>query len=383
MRRILELAARVRANPERATDEVAAFTRRWTFPLHDRDTAIFFFWDGRPADAVFLQHWVFGLPSRQKFRRLEGTDAFWLALDLPLKARIEYKLEVMRDGKGVWTRDPLNPHQAFDPFGSNSVLPMPGYQAPPWIEAFPDVRPGRREHFALPSKVWGDVRDVEIYLPAEFKPSKRYPLIVCHDGRDYLRYTGMVQILDNLIGRHEVAPLIMAFTSGVSRNEEYAANPRQARFLVDELLPAVEARYGIDPDPASRGIMGASFGAVSSLYTAWSNPGVFGQVLLESGSFVFTDIGQHDRGPLWDPIVEFVARFREDPTRARARMYMSCGVFESLIYYNRSLQPLLQAAGVDLRYEEAQDGHNWINWRDRLRSALSWLFPGHLWMMYE
>ena len=99
--------------------------------------------------------------------------------------------------------------------------------------------------------------------------------------------------------------------------------------------------------------------------------------------FKFDDIGQHYGCPLVDPIVEFVSRFREDPTRARARMYRSCGVFESLIYYNRSLQPLLQAAGVDLRYEEAQDGHNWINWRDRQRSALSWLFPGHLWMMYE
>ena len=129
--------------------------------------------------------------------------------------------------------------------------------------------------------------------------------------------------------------------------------------------------------------MGASFGAVSSLYTAYSYPGVFGQILLESGSFVFTDIGQHDRGELWDPIVDFVAELRDNPGRLNARLYMSCGVFESLIYYNRSLQPLLQAAGLDLRYEEAQDGHNWINWRDRLRSGLSWLFPGHLWMMYE
>ena len=41
----------------------------------------------------------------------------------------------------------------------------------------------------------------------------------------------------------------------------------------------------------------------------------------------------------------------------------------------------LQHARV--RYEEARDGHNWENWRDRLRSGLSWLFPGPLWMVYE
>lgn len=383
MRRVLDLARRVRAHPERADQEIAAFVQRWRFPLQDEDTAVFFFYDGQPTDAVFLQHWVFGLPSRQKFRRLDGTNAFWLALDLPHRARIEYKVEVVRDGKGVWMRDPLNPLQAFDPFGSNSVCQMPGYVEPPWTVARDDVRPGRRERFSLASEAFGDERHVEVYLPAEYKANKRYPLLLCHDGRDYLRFAGMQHLLDNLIGRHEVAPLIVAFTSGVARNEEYAANPTQARFLVQEVLPALEGRYGVERDPASRGLMGASFGAVSSLFTAWSHPGAFGQLLLQSGSFVFTDIGQHDRGKLWDPIVEFVARFRQDPGRVGARLYVSCGVFESLIYYNRSLVPLLQGAGLDLRYEEAQDGHNWINWRDRLRSGLSWLFPGHLWMMYE
>ena len=27
---------------------------------------------------------------------------------------------------------------------------------------------------------------------------------------------------------------------------------------------------------------------------------------------------------------------------------------------------------------EARDGHNWENWRDRLREGLAWLFPGPL-----
>jgi enterochelin esterase family protein len=62
---------------------------------------------------------------------------------------------------------------------------------------------------------------------------------------------------------------------------------------------------------------------------------------------------------------------------------MSCGVFESLIHYNRTLAPGLVRAGVPVRFIEAQDGHNWICWRDRLRDALTWLFPGHLWMVYE
>jgi enterochelin esterase family protein len=129
--------------------------------------------------------------------------------------------------------------------------------------------------------------------------------------------------------------------------------------------------------------MGASFGAVSSLHAAWTHPGVFGKLLLQSGSFVFTDIGHHDRGELWDPVVEFVNAFREDPKRIDAKLFVSCGVFESLIAYNRGLVPLMRRAGLDTRFVESLDGHNWICWRDRLRDGLTWLFPGHLWMTYE
>ena len=36
------------------------------------------------------------------------------------------------------------------------------------------------------------------------------------------------------------------------------------------------------------------------------------------------------------------------------------------------------STGMEVRYVEARDGHNWENWRDRLREGLSWLFPGPL-----
>jgi len=45
--------------------------------------------------------------------------------------------------------------------------------------------------------------------------------------------------------------------------------------------------------------------------------------------------------------------------------------------------PLLRHHGIEVRYEEVRDGHNWENWRDRLQSALTWAFPGPLWMVYE
>lgn len=384
MRSILDLLQRIELRPATATAELETFVRTNTFPVVDGVTATFFFWDRRETDAVYLLHWVFGLESRQEFQRIPGTDAFYLPVELPLTARVEYKYEVVRGEQHRLMRDPLNPRQAFDPFGSNSVCPMPGYTEPVWTRPNPKARHGHVEKLEIKSKAWGDTRQVDVYLPNEYKPHKSYPLLICHDGDDYRKYAGARKILDNLIHGHEVAPLVVAFTSGSRmRNVEYGANPKQAEFLVEEVLPAITSRWHITEDPDQRGLMGASFGAVSTLHTAWTYPGVFNRLLLQSGSFKFTDVGKKDDGPLWAPVYQFVNTFRSDPSRIKARMFVSCGTFESLIYYNRSLLPLLRDAGLQVRYVESQDGHNWINWRDRLRDGLSWLYPGHLWMYYE
>ena len=142
-------------------------------------------------------------------------------------------------------------------------------------------------------------------------------------------------------------------------------------------------RYPLIDRPEARGLVGASFGAVAALSSSWHRPGVFGKLLLLSGSFAFTDIGESRRGPVFDPVVEFMNRFRSDPGHPAAAIFQSCGIYESLIYENRSLLPLLQDTGAAVRYFEARDGHNWENWRDRLREGLSFLFPGSLWMVYE
>jgi enterochelin esterase family protein len=222
-----------------------------------------------------------------------------------------------------------------------------------------------------------------LYLPARFRKSRRYPLVIAHDGRDYLRYAALEVVLNNMIHRLEIPPMIVALTDPGDRLREYAADERHARFVVEELLPALASDYPIDKRRRFRALLGASFGAVASLSTAWRYPDVFGRLLLQSGSFAFTDIGRNPRGPAFEPVVDFVNRFRNAPGRPAEKMFVSCGMYESLIYENRSLVPLLQSTGMDVRYVEARDGHNWENWRDRLREGLSWLFPGPLWMVYE
>ncbi len=353
-----------------------------TFPIVEGNF-ITFVWRGK-AEAVNLRHWVYGLPSSQPLARIEHTNVWHQTMEIPPHSRVEYKFEVVRHGRGEWLNDPLNPNRAHDPFGANSVAHAVGYEIPAWAMHDPEVKAGRLdEGVVLNSKVFGR-RSYGVYLPARYRRSRRYPLLVVHDGHDYLRYAALGHVLDNLIARLEIPDMIVALTSSPYRIGEYANDERHAQFIVEELVPQLERVFPIRPEPQSRCLMGASFGAVASLSTAVRYPGRFGKLLLQSGSFAFTDIsGTNRRGPAFDPVVAFMNHLRANPMPMSERIFMSCGMYESLIYENRSFVPLLQQTGMDVRYVEARDGHNWENWRDRLREGLSWLFPGPLLMVYE
>jgi enterochelin esterase family protein len=375
-RAIEELAA-----GPRTVEAVDAFFASHTFPIVEGGT-ITFVWRGE-ANAVYLKHWVYGLPSSQSLARVDGTNVWHLTLPLPPESRVEYKFEIVRGGHGEWIEDPLNPSRARDPFGANSVAHGTGYQVPEWIAPDPAAAPGRLDELAIDSQVFGR-RGFGVYLPARFRTTRRYPLLIVHDGHDYLRYASLGAILDNLIARLEIPDMIVALTSSPDRLVEYANDERHARFLTDELVPHLARLFPLDETPQSRCLMGASFGAVASLSTAWRRPGFYGRLLLQSGSFAFTDIGDRNhRGAVFDPVVAFMNQFRAQPAAVAERVFVSCGTYESLIYENRSLVPLLQSTGMDVRYVEARDGHNWENWRDRLREGLSWLFPGPLLLVYE
>jgi enterochelin esterase family protein len=254
---------------------------------------------------------------------------------------------------------------------------------PEWAQRDPEARPGTIERVQVRSRALERDEQVSVYLPPRFRASRRYAAVVAHDGLDYLRFSSLQTVLDNLIDRGEIAPLVVALTQSPARLREYADDERHARFVAEELLPALEARYPIAAGAEHRGLIGASFGAVAALSVATRYAGKFGRLLLQSGSFAFTDIGPNKHGPVLEPVVAFVNAFREKPRAVAEKVFLSCGVYEGIIYENRSFVPLLEQTGMQIRYVEAWDGHNWENWRDRLREGLSWLFPGALWMTYE
>jgi enterochelin esterase-like enzyme len=343
-----------------------------------------FLWRGE-ADEVMVRHRVVGLADPLRLRRIKDTDLWYTTTDMPEGSRVEYQFEVVRgDHRESYVNDPLNPKLAHGPFGASSVCAATGYVVPDWTLPDPEARPGEIVEHSLASKALRRQVSFSVYLPARFRRVIRYPLLVVHDGNDYLDYAAAKTVLDNLIHRNEVAAMIVAFIPPGNRLVEYANHAPHARFVARELVPHLTETYPLVDTPDGRTLMGSSFGGIASLSTAVRYPGQFGSLFLESASLVFTDIGlDHGGGPAFDPVVKFVNGFRARPKRVVEQIYMTCGMYEPLITPNRSMVSTFRETGMDVRYAEARDGHNWENWRDRLRDGLTWLHPGDQKFVFE
>lgn len=342
------------------------------FPIVDGDVCTFAFCG--PAIRVRLTHFGVGLPDDLGFAQLDDDSEWWLlALRFPHGARLEYKLDVTDSFGTHLIEDPLNPRAANHPFGANSVCEAAGYVEPDWASRHEDVPPGSLRDYSTNSAALRREARATIYVPAGFTdtPDVPYPLVVVHDGGDYLNYAAASTVLDNLIHRGDIPQAVVAFLHPGERLVEYADDPGQHAYLTTELLPHLERELPLTSAAHGRCLVGSSFGAVASLSAAVHAPGTFGALLLQSGSFAGAGEGCWPRPEaLWRPIEQFVGKFAAAPSAVADRIYVTCGRFESLICENRGLVPVLRGTGMDVRFDETLDGHNWASWRDSLGVAL-------------
>jgi len=329
------------------------------------------------ADSVYLRHRINPWPDDLELSQIPGTDVWYLTIELEWAARVEYQFEISRDGKWWRFNDPDNPRLSRSPVGDCSVCYGPGYAVPDWATVHVDTKRGTLTELQVRSRTQARDNRITLYQPAGLDTSERYPLLVVHDGGDYLGYASMKIILDNLIDDGRLAKIIVAFSYPGERLTEYPDDPDHAEWLTCELLPELEKRFPLLATPAARCLMGTSFGAVAALSTAVRFPRSYGSLLLQSGSFLYSDpTVRHGEGSDFNPVVRFIDHYRAHPVRPADRAFVSCGAYEDLVEANRGMLPIFRDIGMKINYVESPDGHSWESWRDHLGPGLCWLFPG-------
>jgi enterochelin esterase family protein len=355
-----------------STDAILSFLDGRTSPITGPGWALFF-WRGH-AEAVELLRWIHSGVDRGAFVQVPQTDTWVLRIPVVDNGRFEYKLSVRHHGHESWILDPANPARAADPFGENSVCCTWGYAPPEWTE--PQGAPrGRIEEFTVPSEAFGEERRENIYLPHGYTGDKPLPLVVAHDGDDYDAYASLSTSLDNLIAAGDIPPLAVVLVQTRDRMDEYARGRRHARYLVQDLLPAVTRKYAISDDARDRVLMGASLGAVASLSTAFRFPGVFGGLVLKSGTFILNQGNLENRDhPVFRRTARLSRALERAPDLPKTRAFVSTGELEGLADENAAIANVLREHGVDVLFKSAWDGHHWHNWRNQLRDGLTWVF---------
>jgi enterochelin esterase-like enzyme len=256
-----------------------------------------------------------------------------------------------------------------------SVLSLPG--APPW----PSPRTARRPSLArtsLQSHHLRGRRSVWVGFPGGHPSDRRPPnLVIAFDGVVYQSAVPTPTIVRDLVRRGAIGPTAVVLVGNAvhAREKELAHNPKFVRFLVDELLPWLQNRHGINV-PAERTVVaGSSLGGLAAAHAALEAPQRFGNVLAQSGAFLWS----RTWGPKAVPAL-FEEYARAPPTGTR--FYLDAGQLEAVVFPGmskslldgvREFRDLLQQRGYSVRYAEFIGGHDYACWAATFGDGLRYL----------
>jgi enterochelin esterase family protein len=211
-----------------------------------------------------------------KMTRLAGSD-LWFAT-AALKTGRTHNFHYVIDGRTFGGRNDV---AAFGPYS----YPKPAV-------------PQGTLHgkFVHTSKIYPDMQsDYWVYVPAQYDPASPAAVMVWQDG-EVLANREMPSraqiVFDNLTHEKKIPVIVHVLISpGLTgerrmRSIQYdTVNDTFPRFLRDEMLPAVSAKWNLRKDGYSRAIAGDSSGGICAFNAAWHMPGEFSRVLSRIGSF--------------------------------------------------------------------------------------------------
>jgi enterochelin esterase-like enzyme len=283
--------------------------------------------------------------------RVGTTEWYLLRTDVAPRARVEYQIAY---GQTDYRLDPHNPRRSAGPgFGgaAASEFVTPGYVPPGEFEGPPPSPAGTVSEAAVegPCKVM-------VYAPAGNRGTGDYPVAVFLD----LRSGPASRVLDHLIARGDIPPVVAAFVGPNAPGDERCAGAALSEFVTGRLLTRLGSRHRATRSADARAILGISFGAKDAVDIALRNPAAFGRLgLLIPGR----RINRAD--------IEAIARYRA----SRLRVAIVAGRYDHAnLPTARGVRQALTAAGHVVNYLEVPEGHTAVTWRNHLRDVLVSLF---------
>ena len=261
----------------------------------------------------------------------------------------------------------------------------------------PGVPQGRlSEKMVHSSRIYEGMKsEYWVYVPSQYDPATPAALMVWQDGHYHIVRDGSSQapptgqppsrlqnVIDNLTHQKKIPVAVYLFidpgTIGqrAMRSVQYdTVSDQYPRFLRDEVLPELYAKYNIRKDAYSRAIAGNSSGGICAFNAAWYHFDQFSRVLARIPSFTAIQWrpGEQEGGNIYP------FRVRREPKR-NIRVWMQDGSEDqeqgSGSWPLQSIQMAnsLKMRGYDFHFSYGTGTHNHAHNNSEMPEALTWLW---------
>lgn len=266
-------------------------------------------------------------------------------------------------------------------------------------EVFGKVDPDNPKTLIVETHEIDYVRQITVYIPAQYKSGEKSPFMVIHDGPKGKPNMDLPHILDNLIHQKRVPPMILVMIAngggdaqGHQRGKEYdTMSAVFADYIETEVLPRVEkqCKVSLTKDPDGRAVMGNSSGGSAAMIMAWYRTDLYHRVLTTSGTFINQQWPFDPKTP--DGAWGFHKTIIPESPKKPLRIFLAVGDRDLLnpnvmrdgmhdwVEANHQMAKALKAKGYPYQYLFCIDSGHSVNNAKRqfLPHAIEWVWQGY------
>ncbi len=243
------------------------------------------------------------------------------------------------------------------------------YDAPP--EGFKDEREGtpqgKLELIEYESKTVGTTRKANVYTPPGYTADKKYPVLyllhgIGGDENEWVRFANPKALFDNLIADGKSVPMIVVMPNGrAQKNDRAEGNVMQSapafavfeKDLLNDLIPAIEAKYSVDNNREKRAVAGLSMGGGQSFNFGLGNLDTFAWV------------GPFSAAPNTKPAEELIPDVEKAKSKLKL-LWISCGNKDGLIRISQNVHQFLKKNDIKHVWHVDGHGHDPAHWSSSL-----------------
>jgi enterochelin esterase family protein len=272
---------------------------------------------------------------------------------------------------GLAIPDPVNPRIKLRARGSGSLVDVPGAGNELGIPR--DVPHGTVDITWHKSNVLGgETREFRVYTPPGYDHDHdaRYPVLYLLHGNNDTQagWTDVGRanvILDNLIAEKRAIPMLVVMPFGhASNNTSNAAQFNFERYLLEDVIPAVERSYRTLPDRDHRAIVGYSMGGGQALSIGLTHLDRFSAV----GGF--SAAAPRHAETRFKPLLDNPA-----DTNAKLKLlWLGCGRQDTLFPRSQALSETLTTHNIRHTWHPTEGRHTFTVWRNYLIEVAPLLF---------